>query len=288
MKWRNAEMNIYEPEQRSEIIEVLESVSLSKTGALVLPLLKEDSWENCAKIGETYFDLKKSQSTIGIVHFLKSENRLTLLSALYVLDRNPEFYYRKKVVEELLYMMTKNNNSMVSDAATDLLRRKSGSRIPRSRAFELMEGVLLLKKVLLFHGISADKLLRLMEVAHLVEFEKGDVVSTEGRVSDQIYIVKSGILRIEKRINGARKKVAMVAQGESYGEEGLFSRSIRATAAIANTGTKVYIIKGSDIKRLVREMPDIGFNLLEVISTRLLRRGEEVEKLKGDVAMIKS
>lgn len=286
MKWRNIEINLNEPEQRSEIIEVLESVSLSKTGTLVLPLLKEESWENCAKIGEAYFNLKKSQAITGIVHFLKSENRLTLLSTLYVLDKNPEFYHRKKVVEELLNMLTKNDNEMVADAATDLLRR-SGSRMKRSRAFELMDGVLLLKKVLLFHGISADKLLRLVEIAYLVEFQKGDMVSTEGRISDQIYIVKSGILRIEKRVNGTKRKVALINQGESYGEAGLFSRGIRSTAAVAHTGAKVYIIKGSDIKRLVREIPDIGFNLLEVISSRLLKCGEEVEKLKDGIARMK-
>ena len=175
-------------------------------------------------------------------------------------------------------MLKQNNNVLIATAAADLLERKTGTAISRGKAFELLENMLFIKQTPLFHTISADKLLRLVEIARLVVFQKEEVVSSEGRVANQLYIVRSGSMRVEKKSEGRRHLVAMVRKGETYGEVGLFSRAVRETSAIAQERSEIYIIKGSDIRRLVNETPEVALYLLEVISKRLFQSGKMVEK----------
>ena len=85
-------------------------------------------------------------------------------------------------------------------------------------------------------------------------------------------------MRVEKTDGAQRHQIATVKKGETYGEVGLFSRAIRETSAIAQEKSEIYIIKGSDIRRLVKETPEVAINLLEVISKRLFQSGKIIER----------
>jgi CRP/FNR family transcriptional regulator len=174
-------------------------------------------------------------------------------------------------------MLKNDNDDLISSGAIEILQKQNQNKISRERAFNLLERVLFFKHTILFHTISAEKLLRLVEVARQVEYKEGEEISTTGKVSDQLYIVKSGCIRVEKIAADNKISVIFVNQGETYGEVGLFSKAIRKSTAIAHTRTELFVIKGADMKRLIREIPDIAFNLLEVISGRLLESGYTVE-----------
>ncbi|MBN1576645.1 MAG: cyclic nucleotide-binding domain-containing protein [Chitinispirillaceae bacterium] len=278
MLWRHTEMNINEIEHRNDLIEVFESVSQEKTGSLVLPLLKQESWDTLSKIGKTHFHFNYNHPPDALCTFLTSENTVTALSALSVVEKKLKEYSINNDIEEALGMLVHKKNELIASAAQNLLERKNGAAISRGKAFELLENVLFIKQTSLFHTISADKLLRLVEIARLVVYQQGEVVSTEGKVADQLYIVKSGGMRVEKTIDGGRVLVAVVKPGETYGEIGLFSRAVRETSATAQEKSEIYIIKGSDIRRLIKETPEVALRLLESVSKRLFQSGEMTEK----------
>lgn len=277
--WRHIDIDIHEREQRNELVEVFESSSHDKIGSLVLPILKQDSWDSLAKVGKANFHFKNDGEN-EIEYFLKSDNHIIALSALYFIEQQFELYYRDERIKETLTMMVHDNNERISSAAMDLLRRDEEDKKKRSRAFELLDGVLFFKQTSLFHNISADKLLRLVEIAHLVDYQQNEIISLQGKISDQIYIVKTGCMHIEKDIDGISTLVTVVKRGETYGEIGLFSKTTRTTTARAQERSEIFIIKRSDLKRLVRETPDIAFNLLEVISNRLIKSEEATESLR--------
>jgi hypothetical protein len=266
--WSHKEFNLHNEEQRNEIIEALESMPSDKIVSALLSLLKEEKWEILDKIGEMEFQIT-SDGNEDFCTILDSENRFIVLSALYTLSKNPEVYFSKEV-EKLLVQLSQSKNRIVRSAAMDVLNDFRGNRIERSKALELLEGVLLLKKTAIFKNISAEKLLRLVEITYLVEYQKNEIVSKAGKVADQIYIVKKGTLRIVKGNEVSGEQISSIGVGESYGEIGLLSKSVRKTTAVADKRSFIYIIKNADLKRLIRELPDIGFNLLESISTRLL------------------
>ncbi|MBN1309734.1 MAG: cyclic nucleotide-binding domain-containing protein [Chitinispirillaceae bacterium] len=280
MIWRHAEIDINEIEQRNDLIEVFESASHEKMGSLILPLLKQESWDGLLKIGKTHFHFNHVNQRNALCVLVTSENMLTALSALSAVEINLNVYAHNKDVEETLNMLAHEKNKLISSAAKNLLERKKGAAVGREKAFELLENVIFIKQTSLFHAISTDKLLRLVEMARRVVYRKGEVVSAEGRAADQLYIVKSGGILVEKTIDGERTFVAVVNPGQTYGEIGLFSRAVRETAATAQEESEIFIIKGSDIRRLIKETPEVAINLLESVSKRLFRFGEMAEKLR--------
>lgn len=265
--------------ESSDLVELLESMPQEKIVMFILPILKQGTWEECAKIGRTHFsDGLKNFGRWGIYPFLKSENRLVVLSALYVCGKKYTLYKDGTRVLEALEMLTHSPNELVSSAAMDLLERKNGGGMSRGKALELLDNMLFIKKTPLFHNISADKLLRVVEITKLVSYEDGELISEAGRVADQLYIVKSGCIRIESDFNGIMAPAGLVRPGESWGESGLFSRSIRNVSAVSQGLSSIFIVKREDIRRLIKEIPDIGLNMLEVMGRRLLKRGEQVER----------
>jgi hypothetical protein len=275
--WRFVELDIYNQARREELVEVFESVGQEKVGTLVVGLLKMESWENLARLGKGYFHFNENAIPDIFAWFLRSENRLIVLSALYTIEKNNIEYRSNPEIIGVLRMLSYNKNDLVASAATDLIEFAHDGRTRRGKAFQLLEGVLLFKGMRLFNGIGADKLLHLVEIARLVVFHKEEMISMQGRVSDQMYIVKSGSMRIETRKNGIAETLSRIGAGETYGEIGLFSKAVRGASAIADEYSEVYIIKGADIKRLVKEVPEIAFNFLETLSQRLVKDGVEIE-----------
>lgn len=275
--WRIGEMDIYNLGTREELIEIFESVSQEKRGVLIVGLLKQNSWENLAKIGKSrfYFNEKRKESIIA--GFLKSENRLITLCTLYSIKKNTGSCKGTTEVREVLKMLSYHKNELIASAAIDLIDMEGEGRTGRGKAFQLLDSVLFFKNMELFNGIGADKILHLVEIAQLVTFRKEAVVSMRGRVADQMYIVKSGSLRIEAEHDGIKETVHTIPSGKTYGEVGLFSKTVRSVSAIADEDSEVYIVKGADIKRLVREVPEFAFNFLEKISRRLVKEGVEMK-----------
>ena len=263
--WRISDMDIFELQMRQDLIEVLESMPQDKIGILILPLLKIIDWELLSKNGKVSFHYAKKDLMDGVSYFLQSENRFIVLSMLYHIECDKAMYRGNAFLRESLDMLKKNNDDRIASAAGKILEYGRSETEKNSRAFELLERVLFFKKCFLFHNISAEKLLRVVELSHSVSYGKNDIVVAAGDVLDQIYIVRKGGLRIET--DG--KIVGSIKSGDTFGEAGLFSKKSTVSNAIAEEATVLYLLKRADIKRLIREVPDIALNFLESITTML-------------------
>jgi CRP-like cAMP-binding protein len=286
--WRSADMDINEVHKRNDLVEVLESMPQDKIGLLILPLLKGDSWDSISRVAKLYFHFDKNERCTCINYFLRSENRLIVLSMLYILEKNYQSYTHRLDINESLAMLEKNSDERISAAAGELFGQKNGDIDKHSRAFNLLEQVLFFKKCTLFHNISADKLLRIVELVHLAHYQKNEVVSAVGHLSDQVYIIKTGLLQIEHFANGENLLLRLIGPGEIYGEAGLFSKVSRTTTAIAAESTDVFILKRADMRRLIREIPDLALNFLETLSVMLCSGGDEVLKIKDNTYSVEN
>jgi CRP-like cAMP-binding protein len=171
-------------------------------------------------------------------------------------------------------------HSLAAGAAAQLLSSNKDQRAMKIDAFELLERVMSLKKTPLFGSIPAEKLIELAEIIQRLAYKKGTLISREGELSDHLYVVASGSLKIVKVKNGVKTILSIVAKGETYGEIGLFNQAPRSASAIANEDCELWVVQRSALKKFLLEMPEIAYNLLEVFSEKLRRSGEEVALLQ--------
>jgi hypothetical protein len=284
LTWRYTDIDINELSQRLDLVEIIEGSFSDKTAVMLLPLLKFESFENVARVGKGYFHFTDEITEPGLIHFIRSDNRWISLCALFsIAEYFPEIL-NKSQVKESLVMLQRDSNRQLANTAKSLLERKGQNTEQKIDAFELLQRVLFLKETSLFRNVSAERLMRLAEISQIVTLEDNTVVSAQGEVSDHLYIVKSGCLRVLKTDGSHAAEISKVKSGETYGELGLFTQSPRSATAVTEGKCELYVLKRGSLKKLLFEVPEIAFNLLEVLSERLKKSGEKMVEISREIS----
>lgn len=273
------DLDLKDRSQRFDMMEILETFGPPKIVSLVIPILRGDSWESLAKIGKARFHVDDTVLPAGLSYFLTSSNRWVCFCALYCLAKQPDAASRvdRGVIERL----RGDSYAYVAQAAKQFSERTIMAHADEMTVepFELLERVLSLKKTVLFGTVPAEKLMEIAEVTKGVAYKNGTLISREGELSDHLYIVKSGSLKIVKVKNNVKTILSIIRPGETYGEIGLFNQAPRSASAVANEDCELWVIQRSSLKRIVLEMPEIAYNILETFSEKLRKSGDEVALL---------
>jgi hypothetical protein len=273
MTWRHNDIDIKEKSQRFDLIEIIEGTSYQKIGDLILPILKMDSWASLAEIGKSQYHFNDNTGINGLIYFFKFDNKWISLCALYTISQISRLLWTSEI-EELLKNMGKNSEELLVPSSTEILQRNM-VLTGKSYALELLERVLFLKSTPLFKNVSSEKLLKLAEIASPVDYESDEVISKQGDISEHLYIVKSGTVKVVKMDGEKSVLVSIINVGDTYGEIGLFNQAPRSASAVAGEKCCLLIIKRAQLKKMLIEVPEIAFNLLGVLSERLRKSGEE-------------
>lgn len=278
------DLDLSEHAQRLDMVEIVESFGANKLKSLVVPILEFDSWQKIAKIGKQNFSFKNSVH-YEIQFFFHSENAWICLCALYFYQK---IQINKGVLEKehsTILALRNSNYTYLSRAATSLLMEKTKNNQGNGvNSFNLLETVMFFKKTILFRNVPAEKLMALAEISTMVSYKKYDNVSQEEDISDHLYIIKSGSLKIVKEKNNVTAILSIIKTGEAYGEIGLFNQEPRSATAIANEDCEIYVIQRSALKKLLLNIPEIAFNFLEIFSKKLKKSSEELTRLNAIIS----
>jgi CRP-like cAMP-binding protein len=270
--------------QRLQVAEIVESLRDTPLSALAVPILRNDDWEDIAKIGKNHFHFEYNAVFEGIYHFVRSKNKWVCFCAFYYLSvmRIDEKPVRQQ--HALLMSLKADSNKYLSNIAAHFLDNDSGREEYMIEPFELLERVMSLKKAVLFKRVSAEKLMGLAENFQSRAYKSGTLISREGEVSDHLYIIRKGSLKIIKGKNNTKTVLSVLHAGETYGEIGLFNQAPRSASAIANDDCELWVIQRSALKKYLLDMPEIAYNFLEVFSEKLRKCSEEVAEMNASIS----
>jgi CRP/FNR family cyclic AMP-dependent transcriptional regulator len=137
----------------------------------------------------------------------------------------------------------------------------------------------LLTRVPVFETLGDEDLRRVEQVAVARAFSPGEVVFREGDTSDTCYIVRSGHARaIRQHPDGRTITLAHFGPGDIFGELAMFDDE-RRSATVETLDDVVAIgILGGDMRRLMREHPDIAAKLVISLGRRLRLANERLTR----------
>jgi CRP/FNR family transcriptional regulator len=139
--------------------------------------------------------------------------------------------------------------------------------------------IALLHRVPVFSALGEDDLARVADVTVPRRFEAGEVVFREGDESDTCYIVRSGHTRATREHQDGRSiTLARFGPGDIFGELAMFDDERRSATVEAVEGTEAIAILGGDMRRLLREHPDIAVKLLAALGRRLRETNERLTR----------
>lgn len=141
------------------------------------------------------------------------------------------------------------------------------------------ETIALLRRVPVFSTLPEDDIERVAEVSVPRRFEAGEIVFREGDDSDTCYIVRSGRARAMRAHSDGRSiTLANFGPGDIFGELAIFDNERRSATVDTLEETEVTAILGGDMRRMMREQPEIAVKLLAALARRLRETNERLTR----------
>jgi CRP/FNR family cyclic AMP-dependent transcriptional regulator len=109
---------------------------------------------------------------------------------------------------------------------------------------------------------------------------RGELLLTEGRQADALYFVVEGVVKVFKTsADGKEQILRIIRPGESFNDVAVLNGGDSLVSAAAMGPVVLYAIKKSDLENIMREYPQVAFNVIKVLSRRVAELIELVEDL---------
>jgi CRP-like cAMP-binding protein len=132
------------------------------------------------------------------------------------------------------------------------------------------DAIELLSHVPVFETLGPKELTRVAAVAVPRSFGAGHVIFREGDQSDTCYIVSSGHARaVREHGDGRTLTLAHFGPGDIFGELAMFDDERRSATVETLDPVDAIAVLGADMRRLLREHPDIAVKLVISLGRRL-------------------
>lgn len=101
------------------------------------------------------------------------------------------------------------------------------------------------------------------------KYENGEVIAHQGDVGDCMYVIQSGQVEVLRRQDGKEFCLAVLSDGDVFGEMALFEREVRCATLRALGEVRVLTVDKRTFLRRVHEDPSLAFSILQKLSRRI-------------------
>ncbi len=137
----------------------------------------------------------------------------------------------------------------------------------------------------LFDGLTEDEIQEVLKGSSEETVPAGKVIFEEGSVVTALYILKSGRIEIRKQIDSKDETIAVLNAGDFVGESVVLDGGhlpVATISAIAVSNSIIIRFGREQILPLLREFPQIYWNIAKTLSNRL-RASDETLKMQAQV-----
>jgi CRP/FNR family transcriptional regulator, cyclic AMP receptor protein len=128
----------------------------------------------------------------------------------------------------------------------------------------------LLAGVDLFAGLQPEEIERLAGASRREDLRRGDTLFHEGDEPDRLYVVVQGRIAISKRsIDGRESVVALMEEGDLFGEMGLFQPQGRSAEARALEPSSVLAVAFEPVRDIYQQRPELLWDVVSLLADRL-------------------
>jgi len=127
-----------------------------------------------------------------------------------------------------------------------------------------------IKDIVLFQGVSSEKIQLLATQATYKKFKPGEMVIGESDPIRSFYVVLSGQLKLYRSsVDGKEQTLQLLGPGDPFGLCTAFATDPFPASAMAIVESSVILIPGTVMEAMARQEPAILFNIIQILSQRL-------------------
>jgi len=143
-----------------------------------------------------------------------------------------------------------------------------------------MEKIELLQSVSIFWDLNEDELGYIADKMVAKHFENGNYIFLEDSEGEQCFFVLKGSVKVTRLSKDGREVIlAMLNEGDFFGEMSLLDGESRSANVIALEKTKVLTLDRNDFIAVVNDYPQIAVQLLKELARRLRKSDRQIASL---------
>lgn len=146
----------------------------------------------------------------------------------------------------------------------------------------------LLSRVPAFAHLSPRELREVAAIVHKREYRSGEPVFHQGDPGLGMYIIQEGSVSIViSEADGSTKELAVLTEGDFFGELALLDESPRSADALCKTDCLLIGFFRPDLLEMIERKPGLGVKIVtklaEIVGERLRKTDKELSKLKSQM-----
>ena len=143
-----------------------------------------------------------------------------------------------------------------------------------------MEKIELLQSVSIFWDLNKNDLGHIADKMVAKHFENGNYIFLEDSEGEQCFFVLKGSVKVTRLSKDGREVIlAMLNEGDFFGEMSLLDGESRSANVIALEKTKVLTLDRNDFIAVVNDFPQIAVQLLKELARRLRKSDRQIASL---------
>ena len=143
-----------------------------------------------------------------------------------------------------------------------------------------MEKIELLQSVSIFWDLNENDLGHIADKMVAKHFENGNYIFLEDSEGEQCFFVLKGSVKVTRLSKDGREVIlAMLNEGDFFGEMSLLDGESRSANVIALEKTKVLTLDRNDFIAVVNDYPQIAVQLLKELARRLRKSDRQIASL---------
>jgi CRP-like cAMP-binding protein len=117
------------------------------------------------------------------------------------------------------------------------------------------------------------------ETPNIQRYADGDIIVSEGIVSNNAYIIFEGKVNITKKVDKKSILINTLSKGEVFGEMGLISQSVRSASVVAMGNVTIGVIEREQFEAIVSKLPSDVRAIVKALVDRLRYTSDQLSKI---------
>ncbi len=112
-------------------------------------------------------------------------------------------------------------------------------------------------------------------------YKSGDAIVLQGDAGNCMYVIQDGEVEVVRSHNGNTVRLAVLGQGDIFGELSLFGNDTRSATVRALNDARIITVDKNTFLRRVQEDLTLAFRVFQTMASRLNNMNAELAALKS-------
>jgi CRP-like cAMP-binding protein len=112
-------------------------------------------------------------------------------------------------------------------------------------------------------------------------YRSGESIVCQGAAGNCMYVIQEGQAEVYREENGREIRMAVLKEGDFFGEMSIFDREVRAATVKALGDVRVLTIDKKTFMRRIQKDPSLAFDIVRTMSQRIRQLNCDLAEMRA-------